>query len=101
VVRAADGDLRVRLEAACARIPAADQRISVAIARLDAPVDERGSLAWFEAAIERATTTGRPHIAADLERRFERLTDRRAVLDVRLGQLERIVDLCAERGVPT
>ena len=98
-VHADDSDLRTRLEAACARIPAADDRLAAAIARLDGPADQRGSLAWFEAAVERATTAGRTRIATDLERRLERLTDRRAVLDTRRGQLDRLVELCAERGV--
>ena len=99
VGHADEGDLRARLEAACARIPTADQRLDAAIARLDAPADQRGSLAWFEAAIDRATTAGRTRIATDLERRLERLTDRRAVLDIRRGQIDRLADLCAERGV--
>lgn len=95
-----DGDLRPRLEAACARIPQAQSRIDAAIARLDAPADSRGSLAWFAAAIDRATSKNRPRIAADLQQRLDRLTDRRAVLDVRSSQLDRLSARCAELGAP-
>jgi hypothetical protein len=52
-VQADDGELRPRLEAACARIPEATTRLQAAIDRLDGPASQRGSLAWFEAAIER------------------------------------------------
>lgn len=95
---AGDDDLRPRLEAACARIPVANERVNQAIARLDGPADQRGSLAWFEAAVARATANDRPRIAADLQRRLDRLTDRRALLDVRVSQLERLADRCVELG---
>ncbi|MCX6521198.1 MAG: hypothetical protein NTZ21_11085, partial [Actinobacteria bacterium] len=65
VVHADEGDLRPRLEAACARIPEATTRLQAAIDRLDGPASQRGSLAWFEAAIDRAAANNRPRIAAD------------------------------------
>jgi hypothetical protein len=100
VVHADDGDLRPRLEAACARIPEATTRLQAAIDRLDGPASQRGSLAWFEAAIERATVNNRPRIAADLERRLDRLTTRRATLDERSAQLARLADRCGDLGAP-
>jgi hypothetical protein len=98
VASADDGELRPRLEAACARVGTASERLDRAVARLDAPATERGSLAWFEAAIARATANGRPRIAADLQRRFDRLSERRAQLDVRSSQLDRFAARCAELG---
>ena len=100
VVHADDGDLRPRLEAACARIPEATTRLQAAIDRLDGPASQRGSLAWFEAAIERATANDRPRIAADLERRLDRLTTRRATLDARSEQLDRLTQRCSDLGAP-
>jgi len=100
VVHADDGDLRPRLEAACARIPEATTRLQAAIDRLDGPASQRGSLAWFEAAIERATANNRPRIAADLERRLDRLTTRRATIDERSAQLARLADRCGDLGAP-
>lgn len=97
-VHAQDDDLRTRLEAACARIPTAEARLDELILRLDGPLDARGSLAWFEDAIARATANGRTRIAADLQRRFDRLSDRRALLDVRQSQLDRFATRCAELG---
>jgi hypothetical protein len=99
-VHADDGELRPRLEAACARIPDATTRLQAAIDRLDGPASQRGSLAWFEAAIERATANDRPRIAADLERRLDRLTTRRATLDERSAQLARLADRCGDLGAP-
>lgn len=93
-----DGDLRPRLEAACARVATATERLDRATARLDAPASERGSLAWFAAAIARATDNNRPRIAAELQERFDRLTARRAQLDVRAAQLDRFAARCAELG---
>ena len=93
-----DGDLRPRLEAACARIPEATSRLQAAIDRLDGPASQRGSLAWFEAAIAKATSNNRPRIAADLQRRLDRLTTRRATLDVRSAQLDRLAERCSELG---
>ncbi len=92
-----DGDLRPRLDAACARIPAAENRLEAAIGRLDADASQRGSLAWFRSAVARAESNNRPRVAADLQRRLERLTERRATLDERRAQLDRLVTICAER----
>ncbi len=100
VAHADDGDLRPRLEAACARIPQARTRLDAAIARLDGPADQRGSLAWFQAAIDRAAAKGRTRVVDDLQHRLDRLTDRRAALDVRVSQLERFTARCAELGAP-
>jgi hypothetical protein len=96
--KADDGELRPRLEAACARVATAAERLDRVVARLDAPATERGSLAWFEEAIARATANGRPRVAADLQRRFDRLSERRAQLDVRSSQLDRFAARCAELG---
>lgn len=98
VARADDSDLRPRLEAACARIPEATSRLQAAIDRLDGPASQRGSLAWFEAAITKANSNNRPRIAADLQRRLDRLTTRRATLDVRSAQLARLAERCSELG---
>ncbi len=92
-----DGDLRPRLDAACARIPAAENRLETAIGRLDAGASQRGSLSWFRAAVTRAESNNRPRVAADLQRRLDRLTERRATLDERRAQLDRLVTICAER----
>jgi hypothetical protein len=100
VAHADDGDLRPRLEAACARIPQARTRLDAAIARLDAPADQRGSRAWLQAAIDRAEAKGRTRVVDDLQHRLDRLTDRRAALDVRVSQLERFTARCAELGAP-
>lgn len=97
-VHADDGELRPRLEAACARIPDATTRLQAAIDRLDGPASQRGSLAWFEAAIDRASN--RPRIAADLQRRLDRLTARRATLDVRSEQLATLAQRCRDLGAP-
>ncbi len=94
-----DGDLRPRLEAACARVPTAETRLQTAIDRLDADASQRGSLAWFRVAVTRAESNNRPRVAADLERRLDRLTARRASLEDRRAQLDRLVMLCAEHGV--
>jgi hypothetical protein len=93
-----DSDLQTRLVAACARIGPVGTRIETAIARLDAPASSRGSLAWFTDAVARATSNGRPRIAADLQRRLDRLTLRRTTLDIAQDRLESLTELCTSRG---
>ena len=93
-----DGGLRPRLEAACARVPAAEGRLDAAISRLDDDASQRGSLAWFRTAVSRAESNNRPRVATDLQRRLERLTERRAVLDVWRTQLDRLETICAKRN---
>ncbi|TPW15329.1 MAG: hypothetical protein FD127_852 [Acidimicrobiaceae bacterium] len=94
-----DGDLGTRLARVCARVAPAEQRVSAIIARLEGGADLRGSLAWFDAQIARATSMNRPKIAADLQARRNLLADRLAQLHRRIDRLDRAADFCREKGI--
>ena len=72
---------RPRIEKACARIPNAQTRIDEAIARINGGADVRGSLAWLDTMIDKATKAGRTDLATAL-------TNRKAVRQSSLGVLE-------------
>jgi hypothetical protein len=72
---------RPRIEKACARIPNAQARIDAAITRINGAADVRGSLAWLDTMIQRATDAGRTDLATAL-------TNRKAVREASLPVLE-------------
>ncbi len=73
---------RPRIEKACARIPNAQARIDAAIARINGAADVRGSLAWLDTLIQKATDAGRTDLATAL-------TNRKAVREATLPVLEK------------
>jgi hypothetical protein len=72
---------RPRIEKACARIPNAQARIDAAITRINGAADVRGSLAWLDTVIQRATDAERSDLATAL-------TNRKAVREASLPVLE-------------
>ncbi|MFM2072571.1 MAG: hypothetical protein RLZZ623_2834 [Actinomycetota bacterium] len=99
-VAAADtGDLGARLAAACARVAPIHDRVTTIITRLENTADVRGSLAWFEAEIARATSRNHPKIAADLQGRHDVLEARLAVLHKRIVRLDRAATFCTSHGI--
>jgi hypothetical protein len=72
---------RPRIEKACARIPNAQTRVDNAIARINGDASVRGSLAWLDTLIQKATDAERADLATAL-------TNRRAVRVATLDVLE-------------
>lgn len=95
---AGDNDLGQRLHLACARVPSAQTRVTMAIARLEGGADAKGSLAWFPARIAEATAANHPRIAQDLRHRLDVLTPKLDVLHLQAGRLGRATDYCRSKG---
>jgi hypothetical protein len=93
-------DLGPRLERACLRIPNMETRTANLIRRLEGDAETRGSLLWLQAAIDRATESGRTDLAEVLT---NRLAVREATLEALKLRLESLIpslkDLCAANGV--
>jgi hypothetical protein len=98
-VSASSGDLGKRLAAACARVPAVETRVHQVIARLEGGADVRGSLAWFQVQIDRATAATRPKLAAALTQRKAVLTGKLALLHQQQVALDKVAAICASRGL--
>jgi hypothetical protein len=89
-------DNRPRIERACARIPNAQDRIDAAIARINGAADVRGSLAWLDTLIQKATDAGRTDLAAALTNRRAVREASLPVLELRKANLVEFEALCAK-----
>ena len=98
---ASDGDLAERLRVACLRIPDVQTRVTNVIARLEGPVDVKGSLAWFDAHIAQATAANHPRIAQALQSRRDILAIKLELLHHRQDRLAKGTDYCRSKGVAT
>lgn len=95
----APDELRPRLERACLRIPNIEARTNNVIARLQADATVRGSLAWLETQIDRATERGRDDLVEVLTNRLAVRQQTLTVLQLRLDGLPALEAFCTERGV--
>lgn len=93
------GDLPVRLERACLRIPNLEIRTQNLITRLNGDASVKGSLAWLQAQIDDAKSKNRTQLATVLENRLKVRTQTLEVLKVREQRLEKLADLCRSHGV--
>lgn len=89
-------DHRARTEKACARIPNVQVRIDNAIARINGDASVRGSLAWLDTMIQRATDAGRTDLATALTSRKAVREASLPVLDLRKANLVEFEALCDE-----
>lgn len=87
-----------RLELVCARVPNLTLRVDAGIARLEGDATTRGSLAWLQAQIDKATADGRTQLVTVLENRLDVRTARLDLLKARRVALGNIAEICAERG---
>ena len=94
-----DGDLGSRLKTACLRIPPIREQMNLRIVHLEGAADLDGSLAWFQAQIDRATATDHPVLAAKIQHRFDFLTTRLALIKARVVVLERVAERCRSKGI--
>ena len=93
------GDLPVRFERACLRIPNFQIRTDNFITRLNGDASTRGSLAWLQAQIDDAKAKGRSQLATVLENRLAVRTQTLEVLKVRQQRLANLVEKCRAHGV--
>ena len=85
---------RPRIEKACARIPNAQTRIDAAIARINGGAEVRGSLAWLDVMIQKATDAGRTDLATALTNRKAVRQSSLDVLALRKANLVEFKTLC-------
>jgi hypothetical protein len=90
------GVAKHRLVAACARVPLAIERTERLQARLAADDQTRGSLAFLESRIARATAAGRDDVARVLAARLEFRRELAGILPTRMDYLVVARDACAE-----
>jgi hypothetical protein len=95
----ADDGLRDRLERACARIEPARNRTNTVLARIDGGADVRGSLLWIQAQIDRAIAANRPARAAEIQKVYDLVVSRRALLVQRQAVLDQAAAVCESKGV--
>ncbi len=94
-----DGDLGSRLKTACLRIPPIRERVATQIAHLQGAADLKGSLAWLQTRINRASATNHPVLAADLQHRYDFRAAKLADLKDRLFTLEQVAQQCRSIGL--
>jgi hypothetical protein len=90
------GEPRHRLVTACARVPHAVERTERLQARLAGDAETRGSLAFLEDRIARATQAGHDDVATVLTARLEFRRELAGILPSRLEYLAVASDVCAE-----
>ena len=93
------GDLPVRFERACLRIPNFQIRTDNFITRLNGDASTRGSLAWLQAQIDDAKAKGRTQLATVLQNRLAVRTQTLEVLKVRQQRLANLAEKCRAHGV--
>ena len=96
---ATTGELPVRYERACLRIPNFQIRTDNFITRLNGDATTRGSLAWLQAQIDDAKAKGRTQLATVLENRLAVRTQTLEVLTVRQQRLAELAEKCRAHGV--
>lgn len=94
-------DLRPRLEAVCARVPIAEDRIERLLTRIDGDESTRGSLARLEARRQRAADEDRDDAQLVLTNRIATRTAARDLLVARQTEVATISELCDEHSVDT
>jgi hypothetical protein len=93
------GELPVRYQRACLRIPNIENRIDKAVTRLNADASTRGSLLWLQAQIDDATAKGRTQLATVLQNRLEVRKQTLVVLTKRQERLTKLAEKCRNHGV--
>ena len=93
------GDLPVRYERACLRIPNFQIRTNKLIARLNGDASTKGSLAWLQAQINDAKAKNRTQLATVLQNRLAVRTQTLKVLQQRQDGLAKLLDKCRAHGV--
>jgi len=96
---AGQGDLPLRFQRACLRIPNFEIRTTRFIDRLNGDASVRGSLAWLQAQIDDATAKGRTQLVTVLKNRLAVRTQTLKVLTVRQQRLEKLAEKCRNHGV--
>ena len=99
VANAQADEIGPRLERACLRIPNIETRTANLIERLEADATVRGSLAWLQTRIDKATAAGRTQLAEVLANRFEVRTKTLEILHQRQTKLPELRQLCIDHGV--
>ncbi len=95
----ATGDLPVRYERACLRIPNFQIRTNNLITRLNGDASTKGSLAWLQAQINDAKAKNRTQLATVLQNRLAVRTQTLKVLQQRQDALAKLLDKCRAHGV--
>lgn len=88
-----------RLEKACHRIPAATTKVNAHIAKLQADVNTRGSIAWLQDRITKAQAKNHPQAVTMLQ---AKLAERQAALTALQARLTLLTDaaaFCVAHGV--
>ena len=88
-----------RLEKACHRIPAATTKVNAHIAKLQADVNTRGSIAWLQDRIAKAQAKNHPQAVTMLQ---AKLAERQAALTALQARLTLLTDaaaFCVAHGV--
>lgn len=93
------GELPLRLQRACLRIPNLELRTQRLIDRLNGDASTRGSLLWLQAQIDDATAKGRTQLAEVLTNRLAVRTQTVKVLEQRLERLEKLAERCRNHSV--
>ena len=93
------GDLPVRYERACLRIPNFQIRTNNLITRLNGDASVKGSLAWLQAQINDAKAKNRTQLATVLQNRLAVRTQTLKVLQQRQANLAKLLDKCRAHGV--
>jgi hypothetical protein len=93
------GELPLRWQRACLRIPNIEIRTTNFITRLEGDASVKGSLAWLQAQIEDAKAKNRPQLVTVLENRLKVRTQTLEILKNRLEKLERLAEKCRNHGV--
>jgi hypothetical protein len=96
----AGGTLEHRVTRFCARVPDLLKRADQAQTRISGDATSKGSLAWLKARQADAESNDRDRMAARIERRIERRTDRLAALPERKQNLAAAKDECATLDLP-
>lgn len=95
----APGELRARLERACARVEQLETRIETALARINGDATTPGSIAWLEAKIAEAEAAGRTQAVTVLQNRLTARTAALESLNTKLTRVATVKQTCAAQGI--
>ena len=90
--------LQARVDTACGRVPAVTQRTQAALDRLQGDASTKGSIAWLQSKIDKATELNRTQIVTFLQNRLDVRTLRVAVIEKKLSNLNDLSTFCAAHG---
>jgi division protein CdvB (Snf7/Vps24/ESCRT-III family) len=88
-----------RLEKACARVPEAETRVADRIARLQGDASTKGSLAWLQAQIDKATAKDRTQLVTVLQNRLDLRTQLLGLLQQRQASIAEVKQICIDHGI--